>query len=40
MWTDSQLTTEKLLRDHTVEKLFIGIIDNEAATTMILQTEE
>jgi GNAT superfamily N-acetyltransferase len=40
MWKDNQLSPETLLKSNSIEELFIGYIDNEAVTGMILQEED
>jgi len=40
MWNDSQLSSVNLLRNNSIDQLFIGYINYEIAAVMILQEED
>jgi GNAT superfamily N-acetyltransferase len=40
MWNANQLTINNLLKNNTVEEMYIGYINNEEAAVMILQEED
>jgi hypothetical protein len=40
MWSEDQLSFEILLKNNSIEEMFIGYINNEPATVMILQEED
>ncbi|WP_282937387.1 GNAT family N-acetyltransferase [Paenibacillus sp. RC67] len=40
MWSEGQLSIEKLLKNQSIQEMYIGYINNEAAATMILQEKD
>ncbi|MGM7721619.1 GNAT family N-acetyltransferase [Metabacillus sp. Hm71] len=40
MWTPNQLTIENLLKNNVIEEMFMGFINNQSATAMILQEKD
>ncbi len=40
MWSDSQLSAERLLKHHSLDDMYIGYCNGEAAAAMILQEED
>ncbi|WP_028552398.1 GNAT family N-acetyltransferase [Paenibacillus sp. UNC451MF] len=40
MWSEGQFTVENMLRKHSLQEMYMGYINQEAAATMILQEED
>lgn len=40
MWNPNQFTIENLLKNNTIEEMFIGFIHNKSAVAMILQEQD
>lgn len=40
MWTEEQVSVEKLLHDYSIHDMYIGFMNNEAASVMILQEDD
>lgn len=40
MWSEGQLTIERVLAQYALDEMYLGYIDEDAAATMILQEED